>query len=369
MSLAKNAVIGVFAVAVAGAIGLSAFNKHKEDATAQKNSEKIVLNGIITSEKASFFDDPRVKKVFANNNLEVNVTNWTSDRIVAVHDKAGFGESGDFVFPSSVQVSDRVAANIAGAQSYSAIYSPMVIATWKPIVSLLDKNGYLIHQTEYNSLNLQKFLDAMTTHVKWKDLKDNTEYPINKSMLIYTSNAKRSGSSKTFISLASYVFNNNQVVNTDEQAEVIIPKIREMMQAQGYRESSSEDLFSDYTSIGLGKVPMMFGYESLMIEYAKKNNGLQPDMVWLYPSPTIFSKHMIVVINPKAKVLVDLINNNEELKKLAAEYGFRSSSGSAQLKAAAKSVGIDVPNNVLDVVDPPTFDMQEKIVNEVEAKQ
>lgn len=205
MSLVKNAVIGVFVVAVAGAIGMSGLHKHNDDVAAQKNAEKIVLNGIITSEKASFFDDPCVKKVFADNNLEVNVSNWTSDRIVAVHDKAGFGES--------VQVSDRVVANIPGSQSYSAIYSPMVIATWKPIVNLLDKNGYLIHQTEYSSLNLAKFLDAMTSHVKWKDLKDNTEYPINKSMLIYTSNAKRSGSSKTFISLASYVFNNNQFIN------------------------------------------------------------------------------------------------------------------------------------------------------------
>lgn len=63
----KTAVIGVFVVGLAGAIGYSAMKKNSQPETAQSastNSNLTVINGVITSEKESFFKDPRVKAAF-----------------------------------------------------------------------------------------------------------------------------------------------------------------------------------------------------------------------------------------------------------------------------------------------------------------
>ena len=81
-------------------------------------------------------------------------------------------------------------------------------------------------------------------------------------MLISTSDARFSNSSKMYMGLTSYIYNQNEIIQTQEQADKIIPNIKQMMASQGNRESSSTNLFTDYNSIGMGKAPMIFVYES-----------------------------------------------------------------------------------------------------------
>lgn len=78
-------------------------------------------------------------------------------------------------------------------------------------------------------------------------------------------------------------------------------------------------------------------------------------------------KHVLVGFNPKAQQLVDVLNNDAELKQLAAEYGFRFT-GNNDLVKKANSAGINIPETVFDVIDPPTFDILEYIANQVESK-
>ena len=365
--IVKGGVVGVFVLLLAGAIGYSAMQKHSGSAASVVSSDKLVINGVITSEKETFFKDPRFIKLAADNGIEVNVENWTSDKIIQVKTQDGFGKYNDFVFPSTVQVSDKVKATFKGSQADTIFYSPMVVATRTPIVNLLDKNGLLSTHGTYKALDMAKFLNVMSAKTKWNALKDNTEYPVNKNILIYTSNAKRSGSSKMFIALASYLYNNSDIVNTPEQEQEVVPKIRKLMEAQGYRESSSADLFNDYVSIGMGKAPMIFCYESQMVELAVKTHGLQDQMQILYPSPTIFSKHVMVSLDSKGQKLMDFLSSNEDVKKIAAEYGFRVTGG-VHLVQTGKTIGLDLPATVVDVVDAPSFEVLEDMVNQVETQ-
>lgn len=221
--------------------------------------------------------------------LQVNYERWPSGKIAQVKDPKEFGQYSDFAFPSGVQTSDKIKQSIKGSQAYNIFYSPMVIATWKPIVDIMSANNLLIKTPQYSALDMDKFLNLMTSKTKWKELKGSESYPVNKVALIYTSDSRYSNASKMYMALTSYMMNNHEVVSTAEQADKIIPRIKQMMQSQGNRESSSTNLFTDYTSVGMGKAPMIFVYESEFIEAAIKSGKVDPRMQLLYPSPTLFT--------------------------------------------------------------------------------
>ena len=102
----------------------------------------------------------------------------------------------------------------------------MVVATWKPIVNILDSNGLIENKKEYQALKMDKFLQLVDKKTKWKDLKNSSEYSVNKNMLISTSDARFSNSSKMYMGLTSYIYNQNEIIQTQEQADKIIPNIK-----------------------------------------------------------------------------------------------------------------------------------------------
>ena len=369
----KNIVIGTFSIALLSALGYSFLKKQSVD---NPNSvakigilgrDKEEISGIITSEKESFFKDPRTLKILEDNGIIFKYERWASGKMAQIKNVSEFGQYADFAFPPGIQTSDKIKNTIKGSQAYNIFYSPMVVATWKPIVNILDSNGLIENKKEYQALKMDRFLQLVDKKTKWKDLKNSSEYSVNKNMLISTSDARFSNSSKMYMGLTSYIYNQNEIIQTQEQADKIIPNIKQMMASQGNRESSSTNLFTDYNSIGMGKAPMIFVYESEFLENAIKNNGVNPKMQLVYPTPTMFTKHVLIGFNPKAQKLVDILTNNAEIKKVAADYGFRFA-GNNELVNKAKTVGVDVPETVIDVIDPPSFDTLEYIVNQIETK-
>lgn len=365
-NLAKSVVVVGF-VALLGLAGYSAWDKNKQKTEVAAVGSLTPVSGVITSEKDTFLNDPAFLKLAADNGFTFQSQKWTSDQILAARDKKDFGAYADFVFPSSNQVSDKVKERFKGSQASTVLYSPMVIATRTPIVDILASNNLLLNKGNYQALNMPQFLDLMAKKTKWVSLKKSEAYPVNKNILISTSDARRSGSSKMFISLSSYVFNGSEVIQTEDAENKVVPKIKELMSAQGYRESSSADLFNDYVSVGMGKAPMIFVYESQMVELAFKNKGLKDNMRIIYPSPTIFSKHVMVSLSPNGEKFMNFLSTNEAVKKLAAQYGFRITGGS-HLQEVAKTVGLSIPDSLVDVIEQPSLEIQDSLVNQIEAK-
>ena len=359
----KNLVIVFFALILVGALGFSFIEKNNQ--ANQSTQKSNVISGIVTSEKETFLNSHELQELAKKNGFIINIKKMTSDQITSLKKKEDLGGNDDFIFPSSNQVSDYIKNTFTDSQSQTILYSPMVIATRTPIVQLLKSNNFLIDKGSYQALDMNKMLTIMSQKVKWNSLKNNTEYLVNKNILISTSDARRSGSSKMFLGLASYIFNNNEVIENDQQLNSVVPKIKELMQAQGYRESSSADLFNDYVSIGMGKTPMIFVYESQMIELAVKNHGLKDNMQILYPVPTLFSKHTYVALNSKGREFMNFLANNDEVKTIAASYGFRITGGN-QLQDVANNIKLIIPMNLVDTIDLPTLEIQDKLVTQVE---
>ena len=365
MSKIKVAFMVIFACVLGVAIWLSSGGKNSEVAVIGGGS--VQLNGIITSEKENFFKDERVKEIFKKNGLEVNYTRMASGKIAEAKTLADLNNA-DFVFPSGVQTSEKLKSTFKSSQAYNIFYSPMVIATWTPIEQILIANGLTKKMSGYEALDMEKLVKLSKSGMRWNQFAKSDAYPVNKGVLVSSSDSRFSNAAKMYISLSSYVLNGNNVVSSEADVLKVAPVIKQIVDAQGNRESSSTNMMSDYMSIGMGKVPMMFAYESEFLENAFKNKGLGKGMKLMYPTPTIFTKHVMVGMNEKALKLVDMFKDNAELKAVAAEYGFRFE-GDSKIVEKATSVGVKIPEVMIDVVDSPSYDILDLMVKEVEQKR
>lgn len=360
----------IFLVFFAALIGVAIWFSTKGDGQsagiASIVSQPTVIRGIITSEKENFFKDERVKAIFSKHGFDVQFERMASGKIAQANNVAELNNA-DFVFPSGVQTSDKLKSNLKGSQAYNVFYSPMVIATWNPIFDILKSNKVIKKVGDYEALDMESFMKLAENGVRWKDLKNSDSYPVNKVVLVSSSDSRFSNSAKMYLSLNSYVLNGHNVVSTNQEVDKVMPVLKHIIQAQGNRESSSTNMMSDYMSIGRGKVPMMFAYESEFLENAFRNGGLGKDMKLVYPTPTVFTKHVMVILNPKAQALVDLFKKDEDLKKFAIEYGFRLE-GEAGIVQRAKAINIDIPEVVVDVIDPPNYDVLDYMADIIEAK-
>ena len=242
----------------------------------------------------------------------------------------------------------------------------MVVASWKPIAGILEANGIVRQESgAYWIIDMGKLLDLMASGKRWRDLPGNTAFPVGKSVLVSTTNVSTSNSAAQFLALASYLFNGSEVVATPEQADRIALKVRPLFTKQGYQESSSSGPFEDYLSIGMGKTPLVWVYEAQYLEQAFQRS-LKPDMVLLYPKPTLFTKHVMVALSDKGKRFLEAMADKEALA-IAAEYGYRSEDAASTevIRAKAKEKGLALPD-LVDLVDPPAYDTLERMIVAIE---
>ena len=137
---------------------------------------------------------------------------------------------------------------------------------------------------------------------------------------------------------------------------------------QGFVASSTEEPFEDYLVQGMGKSPMVMIYESQYVQRAAAADGsITPDMVLMYPDPTIFSKHTFVGLTPDGIRLGDFLTNDPEMRSLATEYGFRTTDTGAFAKFVADHK-LAVPTSLIDIIDPPTYETLESMITRLEAQ-
>ena len=158
-------------------------------------------------------------------------------------------------------------------------------------------------------------MDLVDKNTRWKDLPGNTTYPVNKSILITSTDVRKSNSAAMYLALASYVANGDNIVENDAEVDPLIDRLSPLFLRQGFVASSTEEPFEDYLVQGMGKSPMVMIYESQFIQRAAAADGsITPDMVLMYPDPTIFSKHTFVGLTPDGIRLGDFLTNDPEMR-------------------------------------------------------
>jgi hypothetical protein len=316
------------------------------------------VHGVIGSEKRPFFDDPRVQAEFRAKGYRVVVDTAGSRQIATTVDLSSY----DFAFPAGVPAARQILVKEHLSDSFTVFYTPMVIASFVPIAKLLVKAGVATDQGGYYTLDMHSFLDLVQRNTRWSDLPGNDTYPSDKSILITSTDVRTSNSAAMYLSIASYVANQDNVVENASQGDTVVPKVAPLFLRQGFVESSSEEPFDDYLAIGVGKTPMVMIYEAQFLARIFADDGsISPDMVLIYPDPDVLSKHTLVPLSDPGDAVGQLLVDDPVLQRLAVQYGFRTADPSLFEEQVQKHP-VPIPDTIVDLVEPPTYEALEHMI-------
>lgn len=369
LSTPKRAVITLALVAVFGGALYYALRGQQEQQAqrieAAEVAQAVPLKGLIALDVEPFFKDPRVEKILAEHKLPVAVSRVGSRDMAG---KVAAGTSPDFFFPSGVVAANQVVdaarkANLSVAQS-APFHTPMVIASWEPIAKILVGNGMArsLGPRTYG-VDMTRLTEAMLAKKRWKDLKGAQAYDVTRSVLVSTTDVRRSNSAAMYLALTSHALNGD-VVTDRATAQQVAARLAELFKRQGYQENYVNGNFDDYVAIGIGKTPMAFIYENQLVHYALQKKGIGSDMVLLYPQPTIVNKVVFIAFNERSKALADLLGSHAQLQAIAVEYGFRVAD-TERFVQAVQPTGLAVEPRVTQVVDPPAFELMAEMIDVV----
>lgn len=352
--------IAAAVVLLLAVVGVVVFGPSDDSPT--EASGLTTVRGVIGSEKLAFFSDKRVADVFAKHGLTVEVDTAGSRQIATTVDLGKY----EFAFPSSAPAAQRIQRDRKVTGVYTPFQSPMAIATFEPIVSLLSANGVVRKGAgDYQVLDVAKYLELTKAGTRWDQLPGNTAFPARKNVLVTTTDPRESNSAAMYLSIVSFVANGNNVVSTPEAEAKVLPGLSKLFLDQGYTQNSTEGPFEDYLSAGMGKTPMALIYESQYVDRLVRGDGsIRPEMRLLYTAPTVYSKHTLVPLSANGDLVGRLLQSDPELGKLAATFGFRTSDPRlfAEVAATAKA---PVPAELIDTVEPPSFETLERLLDAV----
>jgi hypothetical protein len=137
-------------------------------------------------------------------------------------------------------VRDRVAAERIRRQRkvtafYQPFYTPMAVATFKPIAQLLRKAGLATPLADgYWRFDMKRYLDLVGKETRWNQLPGNQTYPANKSLLLASPDVRTSNSAAMYLAIASYVRNGDHVVENAAQGDRLVDQVAPLFLRQGF---------------------------------------------------------------------------------------------------------------------------------------
>ncbi|NUT46576.1 MAG: hypothetical protein HOV94_04535 [Saccharothrix sp.] len=350
--------IGLAVVLSAAVVAVVVWGR-SDDAEGGAPGELITVRGVIGSEKLAFFSDRRVVDAFAAHGLRVEVDTAGSRQLATSVDLAEYA----FAFPSSSPAAQRIQRDRKTTAAYTPFQSPMAVATFEPIVRLLEAAGVVTKGAgDYQVLDVAGYLELTRAGTRWDQLPGNTAYPARKNVLITTTNPAESNSAAMYLSIVSFVANGDTVVATPEQEATVLPDVARLFRDQGYTQNSTEGPFEDYLAAGMGKTPLALIYESQYLDRVLRADGsIRDDMRLLYLAPTVYSKHTLVPLSDQGDRVGRLLSTDPALARLAATFGFRTSDP----RVFADVVGDKAPADLVDAVEPPSFETLEHLLDAV----
>lgn len=321
--------------------------------------------GLVGSEKVPFFSDERVQAALRRNGLDVEVQKAGSREIATRYNINDY----DFVFPAGIPGAEKIQEeNPETGQTYEPFFTPMAIATWRPIADLLVEQNIATDQGGYYTLNFETFVQLMQDEVRWSDLPDNETFEVGRDILLTSTDVRTSNSAAMYLALTSYIVNGDNIVQSLADAQPYMEFLGDIFLRQGFRPSSSQEPFEDYLTRGMGQSPMVMIYEAqFLAQAAQFPDTILPEMVLMYPQPTIFTEHILVPVTDAGAQLGQVLETDEELQRLAIEYGLRNQN-LAEFRNFADGLSFEVPDDIQDVINPPSYETLEGMIQQIETR-
>ena len=209
---------------------------------------------------------------------------------------------------------------------------------------------------------MAQMVSAMVDGKSWADVGYTEGYG---DLRIDSTDPVKSNSGNEYAALVATMLNGGQPASA-ESVKRDADKITAIFGKSGWMETSSEDSFTQFLTLGVGAKPMMVGYESQVLDLAVNQPSswaqVKDSLVVLYPTPTVWSTHVFIPLTDTGQKTLDVLKS-DEVKKLAWErHGFRSSNqlGTTSAEDAFNVSGI--MGTVTSVVElPDTAAMNELI--------
>jgi hypothetical protein len=263
MSLRKAAGPALAFLLLVG-VGFAIVFSMREQQAAQHTARRITVKVLTGSEKEKFLADPALTKVLDSEGIILAVQKAGSREIATRPDLKSF----DVAYPAGAHAAVKITQTTGSKRIFTSFYTPMAVASWKSLVPVLQASG-LIGQKDgtYFIVDMPKLVDMMQKGTRWKDLPGNSTYAVGKSVLVSSTDVRKSNSGGMYLALAAYIANGNNVVDNDQDADKVASGMIGLFSRQGFQESSSAGPFEDYTSMGIGKAPLVMIYEQQFLEY------------------------------------------------------------------------------------------------------
>lgn len=354
----------LLAAGIGSAVVISA-NRKADERSAQVAAAAVVdIKGMIGSEKESFFLDPQVQNILSRKYALRLKVEKVGSREIAGRDFTGY----DFAYPAGLPAALALQTKANAKQTYPTFFTPIAVASWRQLVPVLENEGLVKRDGDtYYIVDIKRLLAMIEKGTRWRDLKNNAVYSTGKSILINSTDVRKSNSAAMYLSLASYVVNDNNVVDNLEQVNQVVPLVAPLFLRQGLQEGSTAGPFDDYTTMGIGKAPLVIVYESQFLEYQSKRAQPNADMVLLYPQPTIYTKHIVVPFTEQGHKLGQALATDPDLQKLAVRYGYRTAAPE-HFSSFLKEKKLTAPVVLVDVIEPPSLELLERMITAIEQK-
>ena len=283
--------------------------------------ETVKVNGYLGGEKIGLFDDPDFAKPAAAQGLSIDYRKAGSLAMMT-SDMKGM----DYLFPSSrAAVEYGIAQGVKATQSDIVFNSPIVLYTHKAVADGLVADGLMGKSKDgVYSMDMAKAVDAMVHDKTWADVGYTAGYG---QFRIDSTDPVQSNSGNEYAALIANVLNGGQPATVDSLARDK-ETIKSIFAKSGWMETSSEDSFNQFLTLGVGSKPMMVGYESQILDLAANQSDafkqIKDDVVIVYPTPTVWSTHTLMTLDKKGEKLLSVLKS-PAIQKLAWEqHGFRA---------------------------------------------
>lgn len=366
MSMSKSKLGGLLAVILAVGVAGGALlwrQAQPEPAEPPQPKEAVMVNGYLGGEKIGLFQDEEFQKLAAEQGLSIRYKKAGS---LAMMDADLEGM--DYLFPSSRAAVEYGASKGVSSSDQDIVFnSPIVIYTYRDVADALVGSGLMSKQGDVYYLDANAAVTAMTQNKTWADLGWGGGYG---QFRIDSTDPTKSNSGNEWAALVATMLNGGQPatvdsINRDKDAILAI------FSKSGWMETSSEDSFAQFLTLGEGSKPMMVGYESQILDLAANQPDLyaqaKDDVVIAYLTPTVWSTHVIMPLDEKGVELRDFLKSSAVQKLAWEKHGFRNAS-----YAAGSSASFGVPGVVDKVgaaVELPSTGAMNRLIELLDTKQ
>ena len=333
-----------------------------------KGSSKpqVTIKGIVGSEKSNFLENEKVKKILREKyGLTIEYARAGSIEMVSEPAKDDI----DFLWPSS-QVALEIFKTTQASKlvkSELVFNSPIVIYSWDIVVKALMAQGIVkvIDSVSYIT-DMDKLVHWELGGKSWPEIGLPELYG---KISVTTTDPTKSNSGNLYAGLMANLLSGDAVNNSDS-VDRILPSLNMLFTRQGFMQSSSGFLFEQFLQTGVGQYPMIAGYENQIVEFSLQHPDFWPKVKnkikILYPIPTVWSEHPVLLLNKKAQALLDALKDADIQRIAWEEHGFRTGLIGVQNDAAVIKVD-GLAQSVNKTMPMPRAAIMEKIIEAINA--